>query len=73
MMTGQHATWMGRCGLLIVVLDVIVKRKIPDPLVQRYSTFFVRVPPEIMFLQLCTPEVVGAQFKLYIVYNLHLK
>jgi hypothetical protein len=24
-----------------------------------YSTFFVRVPPDIISLQLCTPEVVG--------------
>jgi hypothetical protein len=34
---------------------------------------FVRVPPHIISLQLCTPKVVGAQFKLYTVYNLHLK
>jgi hypothetical protein len=27
---------------------------------QRYSTFFVRVPPHIISLQLCTPKVVGA-------------
>jgi hypothetical protein len=26
---------------------------------QWYSTFFVRVPPDIISLQLCTPEVVG--------------
>jgi hypothetical protein len=25
-----------------------------------YSNFFVRVPPDIISLQLCTPEVVGA-------------
>jgi hypothetical protein len=25
-----------------------------------YSTFFVRVPPDIISLQLCTPKVVGA-------------
>jgi hypothetical protein len=24
-----------------------------------YSTFFVRVPPDIISLQLCTPKVVG--------------
>jgi hypothetical protein len=24
-----------------------------------YSTFFVRLPPNIIYLQLCTPEVVG--------------
>jgi hypothetical protein len=40
---------------------------------QWYSTFFVRVPPHIISLQLCTPKVVGALFKLYKVYNLHLK
>jgi hypothetical protein len=28
-------------------------------LYQWYSTFFVRVPPDIIFLQLCTPKVVG--------------
>jgi hypothetical protein len=27
---------------------------------QSYSTFFVRVPPHIFSLQLCTPKVVGA-------------
>jgi hypothetical protein len=27
---------------------------------QRYSTFFVRVPPDTISLQLCTPKVVGA-------------
>jgi hypothetical protein len=27
---------------------------------QWYSTFFVRVPPHIISLQLCTPKVVGA-------------
>jgi hypothetical protein len=26
---------------------------------QWYSTFFVRVPPDITFLQPCTPKVVG--------------
>jgi hypothetical protein len=26
---------------------------------QRYSTFFVWVPPDIISLQLCTPKVVG--------------
>ena len=40
---------------------------------QRYSTFFVRLSPDIFSLQLCTPKVVGAQFSLYIVYDLHLK
>jgi hypothetical protein len=30
------------------------------PLKQWYSTFFVRVPPHIISLQLCTPKVVGA-------------
>jgi hypothetical protein len=29
------------------------------PLEQWYSTFFVRVPPDIISLQLCTPKVVG--------------
>jgi hypothetical protein len=26
---------------------------------QWYSTFFARVPPDIIYLQLCTPKVVG--------------
>jgi hypothetical protein len=30
-----------------------------NPLDQWYSTFFVRVPPDIISLQLCTPKVVG--------------
>jgi hypothetical protein len=30
-----------------------------DTLAQWYSTFFVRVPPDIISLQLCTPTVVG--------------
>jgi hypothetical protein len=30
-----------------------------DHLAQWYSTFFVRVPPDIISLQLCTPKVVG--------------
>jgi hypothetical protein len=29
-------------------------------LYQRYSTFFIRVPPDLISLQLCTPKVVGA-------------
>jgi hypothetical protein len=35
--------------------------------------FFVRVPPDVISLQLCTPKVIGVQFKLYTVNNLHLK
>jgi hypothetical protein len=31
-----------------------------DLLEQWYSTFFVRIPPHIISLQLCTPKVVGA-------------
>jgi hypothetical protein len=31
----------------------------PTSLDQWYSTFFVRVPPDIISLQLCTPKVVG--------------
>jgi hypothetical protein len=40
---------------------------------QWYSTFFVRVPPDIISLQLCTPKVVGVQFKLYIVYLIYIE
>jgi hypothetical protein len=43
------------------------------PIAQWYSTFFARVPPDIIYLQLCTPKVVGTQCKLYILYNIHLK
>jgi hypothetical protein len=38
---------------------------------QWYSTFFVRVPSDVISFQLRTPKVVGVEFKLYIVYNLH--
>jgi hypothetical protein len=30
-------------------------------------------PPEVISLQLCTPEVLGVKFKLYTPYNLYLK
>jgi hypothetical protein len=30
-----------------------------NTLEQWYSTFFVRVPPDIISFQLCTPKVVG--------------
>jgi hypothetical protein len=40
---------------------------------QWHSIHFVRVSPNVISLQLCTPKVVGVQFKLYAVYNLHLK
>jgi hypothetical protein len=33
--------------------------KRPQTLDQWYSTFFVRVPADIISLQLCTPKVVG--------------
>ena len=32
---------------------------------QWYSIFFVRVPPDVFSLQLCTPKFVGAWLKLY--------
>jgi hypothetical protein len=44
------------CHLVRMVLQVAVKDRID----QWYSTFFVRVPPHIISLQLCTPKVVGA-------------
>jgi hypothetical protein len=54
--------------------SLLVMRRIRGScLAQWYSTLFVRVPPDIIFLQLCTPKVVGTEFKLYTVYNLHLK
>ena len=31
-----NTTWRGRCGLLIVILDVIMKRQIPNPPVYRF-------------------------------------
>jgi hypothetical protein len=37
---------------------------------QWYSTLFVRMSPDVISLQLCTPKFVGIQ---YSVYNLHLK
>jgi hypothetical protein len=38
-----------------------------------FNLFFILVPPDVISPQLVTPKVVGAQFKLYKVYNLHLK
>jgi hypothetical protein len=35
-----------------------------NSLAQWNSTFFVRVPPEVISLQLCTPQFVGVYFKL---------
>jgi hypothetical protein len=35
-----------------------------DGLDQWYSAFLVRVPPDVISLQLCIPKVVGAQLKL---------
>jgi hypothetical protein len=32
---------------------------------QWHSTFFVRLPPDVICLQLCTPKVIGAYFKLH--------
>jgi hypothetical protein len=37
----------------------ITKLCLYNTLSQWYSTFFVRVPPDIISLQLCTPKVVG--------------
>jgi hypothetical protein len=36
-----------------------LQNELPEQLEQWYSTFFVRVPPDIISLQLCTPKVVG--------------
>jgi hypothetical protein len=38
------------------VCDLVSVASVLD---QWYSTFFVRVPPDIISLQLCTPKVVG--------------
>jgi hypothetical protein len=41
--------------------ETVDDRTVPaNTLDQWYSTFFVRVPPDIISLQLCTPKVVGA-------------
>jgi hypothetical protein len=40
---------------------------------QRHSTFLVRVPPDVISLELCTPRSCWCNFKLYTDYNLHLK
>jgi hypothetical protein len=63
------------CGYVAEILNVKGGGRYNNQCVleECYSTFLVRVPPNIVSLQLCTPKVVGAQFKLYIVYNLHLK
>jgi hypothetical protein len=39
------------------ITEILAKKR--SPLDQWYSTFFVRVPPDIISLQLCTPKFVG--------------
>jgi hypothetical protein len=59
-----HMTNISRCSIpppppILVTLEgavVIFLHNID----QWYSTFFVRVPPDTISLQLCTPKVVGA-------------
>jgi hypothetical protein len=45
--------------------------RLPHCLAQWYSTIFARVPPDVISHKLYTPKVVGVQFKLYTVRNLH--
>jgi hypothetical protein len=52
--------WPGICNIRVAedprqVTDI----NSTDALEQWHSTFFVRVPPDIISLQLCTPKVVG--------------
>ena len=44
---------------LMVIVELVTGMQL-DALDQWYSTFFVRVPPDIMSFELCTPKVVGA-------------
>jgi hypothetical protein len=38
---------------------------------QWYSIIFVHIAPDVIYFQLSIPEVVGVQFELYTVYDLH--
>jgi hypothetical protein len=40
---------------------------------QWYSTVLVRKPTDVIYLHVCTIKVVDVKFKLYTVFNLHLK
>jgi hypothetical protein len=42
-----------------IASTIFLKSKVPKRIEQWYSTFFVRVPPDIISLQLYTPKVVG--------------
>jgi hypothetical protein len=44
----------------VVTTRITLTLKTVFCLEQWYSTFFVRVPPDIIYLQFCTPKVVGA-------------
>jgi hypothetical protein len=67
----KHALALATSGLFNDAVSIsgytVSKRSWPElryypsiSLEQWYSTFFVRVPPHIISLQLCTPKVVGA-------------
>jgi hypothetical protein len=43
----------------LIYLFLIYLKAQSEALDQWYSTFFVRVPPDIIFLQLCTPKAIG--------------
>jgi hypothetical protein len=72
---GSWGDWLGGCGLNSTVSGQgpvagccecgdepsgsCATELVSYQLSQWYSTFFVRVPPDIISLQLCTPKVVG--------------
>jgi hypothetical protein len=45
--------------LINIIITPVCGNELIYSLQQWYSTFFVRVPPDIISLQLCTPKVVG--------------
>jgi hypothetical protein len=44
---------------LMVIVEFVTGMQL-DASEQWYSAIFVRVPPDIMYFELCTPKVVGA-------------
>jgi hypothetical protein len=48
----------GAAGM-ILQYAILTCVSLADSLVQRYSTFFVHVPPDTISLQPCTPKLVG--------------
>jgi hypothetical protein len=71
--TSQKEIWL--IWSVVLFTEIFKLYSIATFLVQWYSTFFFRVPPDIIYLQLRIPKFfyVLVYFKSYIVYNLHIK